>query len=428
MPIQPFRGRGLLILVTLLLVNILNFIDRQLPYILVEAIRVDLGLNDARIGLMAGLAFAVVYSFAGLPLARITDRFGARRVITATLAFWSLATALSGFAQNFFHLILARIGVAAGESGSTPAAHALIARVYPVTTRGIVLALFSLGVPIGSMLGLMLGGWINDAMGWRQAFFIVGLPGVMVALLAWSFLPEARAEPAAGGAKPRRFMYAVGELFRLRSFRHMAAASSLFAIGSYAMNVFAPAFLMRTHEMSSARAGFWLGLVSGLGGLVGTFAGGALGDWLGRSDPRWRQLVPAIGMALCVPTALGAWLIPDEGASLLLLTFVYLLGLLYFAPTFTAAQLLAPDDMRATAAAVLLFCLTLVGSSVGPYVIGLVSDWLAPTYGALSLRYALCLLAITMTWSALHFVWAARALPGDLLTRQTRESDHSAIA
>ncbi len=422
MQVEPFRGRGLLILITLVLINVLNFIDRQLPYILVDSIRADLGLNDAQIGLMAGVAFAVVYSFAGLPLARIADRFGARWVITGTLTFWSLATAASGFAHSFTHLILARIGVAAGEAGSTPAAHALISRVYPVTSRGIVLALFSLGVPIGSMLGLMLGGWINDAMGWRQAFFMVGLPGVVVALLAWSFLPEAAARTTQKDVRPSHFVDSVKYLFRFRSFRHMAAASSLFAIGSYAMNVFAPAFLMRTHGMSSAQTGLWLGVVSGFGGLVGTFAGGVLGDKLGRADPRWRQLVPAIGMTLCVPIALGAWLAPDPRASLLLLTLVYLLGLLYYAPTFTAAQLLARDDMRATAAALLLFCLTLVGSSVGPYVIGWTSDWLAPKHGALSLRYALCLLAVTMAWSALHFFWAARALPRDLETRETHRA------
>lgn len=425
---QPFRGRGLLILSVLLLVNILNFVDRQLPYILVDSIRSDLGLTDAQIGLMAGVAFAVVYSFAGLPLARLADRFGARGVITASLAFWSLATAVSGFAQNFVHLILARAGVAAGEAGSTPAAHALISRTYAANRRGLVLAIFSLGVPIGSMLGLMLGGWINDTVGWRQAFFVVGFPGVLVALLAWLFLPRTSVGPKSEPAPHSNFMASVQILFRMRSFRHMAAASSLFAIGSYAMNVFAPAFLMRTHAMSSAQAGLWLGIVSGLGGLVGTFAGGALGDWLGRGDPRWRQWVPAIGMAVCVPIALAAWLAPQPAVSLVLLALVYLLGLLYYAPTFTAAQLLAPDDMRATAAAILLFCLTLVGSSVGPYVVGWVSDWLAPTYGALSLRYALCLLAFTMAGSALHFFWAARALPADLVARAADRARADAAA
>lgn len=420
---QSIAGRSYLILGVLLLVNILNFVDRQLPFILIDAIREDLNLSDSQIGLMAGVSFAVVYSFAGLPLARIADRFSARGVIAMTLAFWSLMTAAGGLAQNFLHLLLARAGVAAGEAGATPAAHALISRTFPITARGVALAVFSLGVPIGGTIGLALGGWINDVAGWRQAFFIVGLPGIVVAVLAWFILPTA---PARTGParKHTPFTEAVKFLFRIRSFRHMAAASSLFACGSYAMNVFAPAFLMRTHEMSAAQAGLGLGLASGVGGVVGTFAGGFFGDLFGRKDARWRQLIPAAGMALCVPTALAAWLVPDALASLVLLTLVYGLGLLYFAPTFAAAQLLVPDDIRATAAAVLLFCLTLVGSSVGPYTIGRISDLLAPDVGALSLRYALCLLALTMAWSALHFYLAARALPADI--RAHEESLHGA--
>ncbi|MFN7052293.1 MAG: MFS transporter [Gemmobacter sp.] len=160
-------------------------------------------------------------------------------------------------------------------------------------------------MPIGGTIGLALGGWINDVAGWRQAFFIVGLPGIVVAVLAWFILPAAPAKTGPA-RKHTPFMEAVKFLFRIRSFRHMAAASSLFACGSYAMNVFAPAFLMRTHEMSAAQAGLGLGLASGIGGVVGTFAGGFFGDLFGRRDARWRQLIPAAGMALCVGPAVPA--------------------------------------------------------------------------------------------------------------------------
>lgn len=425
MKLRPFSGRGLLILIVLLLVNILNFVDRQLPFILIDAIRAELHLNDAQIGLMAGVSFAVVYSFAALVLAWVADRFSARWVIGLSLAFWSLMTAAGGVAQNFFHLLLARAGVAAGEAGSTPAAHAMIARLYSNERRALVLAIFSLGVPIGGTIGLALGGWINDAWGWREAFFFVGLPGVVVAVLAMIVLPKGSGA-VAGVARPG-YGAAVTFLFRLRSFRHMAAAASLFATGSYAMNVFAPAFLMRTHVMTAAEAGLALGLISGVGGLIGTFAGGVLADGLGQRDARWRQWVPAIAMALCTPVALGAWLAPDPWVSMILLTLVYLLGMMYFAPTFSAAQSLAPDEIRATASAVLLFCLTIVGSSVGPYVIGWVSDLLTPRFGHLSLRYAMCLLALTMAWSALHFFLAARALKEDLEAQQA-ERDRLALA
>ncbi|NBW06669.1 MAG: MFS transporter [Caulobacteraceae bacterium] len=416
--IKPFSGRGLAIVIVLLLVNILNFVDRQLPFILIDAIRTELHLNDTEIGLMAGVSFAVVYSFAALGLAWAADRFSARWVIGLSLAFWSVMTAAGGLAQNFFHLLLARAGVAAGEAGSTPAAHAMIARLFPDSRRALVLAIFSLGVPIGGTIGLALGGWINDAWGWREAFFFVGLPGVIVAILSLIVLPRgASSEPTVGVARTS-YLSAMKFLFGLKSFRHMAAASSLFAIGSYAMNVFAPAFLMRTHGMTSAEAGLGLGLVSGIGGLVGTFAGGMLADVLGKRDTRWRQWVPAIAMAVCVPVALGAWLAPDALVSMILLALVYMLGLMYFAPTFSAAQSLAPDEIRATASAVLLFCLTIVGSSAGPYVIGWASDYLTPRFGHLSLRYAMCLLAVTMAWSALHFFLAARALKEDLAAQQ----------
>lgn len=395
----------------LLLVNILNLVDRQLPFILVESIRADLHLTDAQIGLMAGVAFAVVYSFAGLPLARMADKHSPRTVLSLSLVFWSLMTAAGGLAQSFLHLVLARAGVAAGEAGSTPAAHALIARVFPSKKRAMVLAVFSLGVPIGSTLGLVLGGIINDLANWRVAFFLVGLPGVLAAIFAWYILPE---PPARTKEDHPPFWPMVGALFALPSFRHMAAGSALFAVGSYAMSVFAPAFLMRTHELSTVQAGFGIGIAFGVGGLLGTGLGGILADRLGSLDPAWRQRVPAIGMLLSAPVAWASFLAPNPYLSIFFLTLIFTLSLFYFAPTFSAVQMLVADNARATSAAVLLFCLTLAGSSIGPYMIGALSDYLAPTHGALSLRYALCVLPLTMLWSAFHFWRASKALGGDL--------------
>ena len=188
-PLEPGSPRGTLAILVLVLVSTVNAIDRQLPFILVDPIKAELGLSDTQVGLMAGLAFAVVYSFAGLPLARLADRGSPRRVLVASLAIWSLATAVTGGAQNFIQLILCRIGVAASEAGSMPAAHALIARTFPTSRRAAIVAAFSLGVPIGSTLGLALGGWINDVANWRTAFFIVGLPGLLIAAGAMIVLP-----------------------------------------------------------------------------------------------------------------------------------------------------------------------------------------------------------------------------------------------
>jgi predicted MFS family arabinose efflux permease len=407
-----FGGRAALVLAVLLLVNIVNFIDRQLPFILMESIKHELRLSDSQIGLLAGLVFALVYSVAALVLAWISDRWSARRMLVITLSIWSAFTALSGLARDFAGLLGARMAVSASEAGSTPAAHALISGLFPANRRAFALAMFSLGVPLGSMLGLALGGWINDVADWRTAFFVVGLPGLALALAAWLALPEtASPRPAAAGRPDTGGMFA---LLRLRSFRHMAAGSALYACGSYAINVFAAAFLIRVHGLSTTQAGLAFGLAFGFGGLAGTFLGGVISDVLGQRDPRWRQLVPAIGQLLSCPTALGAWLVPDTGLSIALLALSYVLGLTYYAPTFAAAQQLAREGERATASALLLFCLTFIGSSLGPMAVGWASDRLAPRYGALSLRYALCLMGITILWSAWHFWRASRVLGDDL--------------
>lgn len=405
-------GRAAWVIVLLMLINTVNFIDRQLPFILIESIKADLRLTDSEIGLMAGLSFAIVFSFAALPLAWLADRWSARNMLVITLSTWSLMTALTGFARNFTGLLGARMGVAASEAGCNPAAHALIARVFPAERRALVLALFSLGVPIGSMTGLMLGGWINDVANWRTAFFVVGLPGVALALIAWLLLPRPAAAEAGHG--PAGFFDGLRHLFGLRSFRHMAAGSALYACGSYAMNVFAAAFLIRVHGLTTAQAGLGFGLAFGIGGLVGTFLGGVLADTLGRRDPKWRQLVPAIGQLLSFPCLIGAWLVPNVVLSVVLIGLGYVFGLFYFAPSFAVTQSLATDRIRASAAAVLTFCLTLVGSSVGPLTVGWASDRFEPHFGALSLRYALCLMGITILWSAVHFTLAARALRADL--------------
>lgn len=414
-------GRGAWILALLLLVNIANFVDRQLPFILIDSIKAELQLSDSQIALMAGLAFAVVYSFAALPLALAADRWNPRWVLAGSLAVWSAMTGLSGLAVNFLQLVLCRIGVAASEAGATPSAHALIARYMQPRVRAMALAIFSLGVPIGSMLGLILGGWINDVLNWRAAFFVIGLPGLILAAIAWFALPDPprNAEPKAARAHDApSFMATLRTLWNIPSMRHMAVASAFYACGSYAINVFAPAFLMRVHGMSSSAAGLGMGVVFGVGGMIGTFAGGWFGDRLAARSEAWRLRVPAIGQVLSLPTALGAWLVADPVLAVALLTVSYMFGLLYFAPTFAAAQSLVPDRIRATTSATLLFALTIIGSSVGPVVVGWISDVLEPRFGDLSLRYALCSMAVTMALSALFFHLGSRRYSHDLTARQ----------
>lgn len=402
----------MLVLGLLLFANILNFVDRLLPSVLVESIRHDLHLKDTEIGLIGGLAFAVIYSFAGVGIARIADRSSPRLVIALSLGLWSLATAVSGVTQNFIQLFLARASVAAGEAGSTPAAHAIIAGTYPRERRSSVMAIFSLGVPIGAMLGLAMGGWINDALNWRAAFFVVGLPGVAVAVAIGLFVSDPPQQVLAGPGVSK-FWSTLRSLFALRCFRHMVAACSLFGVGSYALNIFTAAFLIRTHHLTATRAGAAFGFAFGVGGFLGTVVGGTLADWLGRRDARWRLGVPALGVLISAPAAFVAFTSPSLTVAVICLMLTYLFGLAYYAPTFACLQSLVPDRARATAAGILLFFLTLIGASVGPWLVGFTSDKLAPQYGALSLRYAMMLVPVTMLWSALHFYLGAKALPAD---------------
>ena len=409
-----FGRRGLLAIFVLLLINTLNVLDRVLPFVLVDAIRKDLGLTDSEIGLMTGVGFGLIYAVAALPLARVADRHSSRVVLSLTLAFWSLMTALSGFAQNFMHLLLARGGVAAAEAGSAPAGHALVARAFPAERRALVLAIVSLGFPLGSMLGLMLGGWIADVANWRAAFFFVGAPGLLVALMAWFLLPEPGKVVLADNAEPAPFWNTLKFLFSRRSYRHMAMAGSLYTIAGFGITVWSPAFLMRTYHMTAGEVGMQLGLATGIGGLIGLFASGWISDWLGGRDVRWRQWVPAIAMALGAVSAFAAISVPGVGLAILFLAFVQGLGYAYLAPTFAAVQSLVADDARATASAVLLFCMNLLGPTIGPFLVGSISDRMAPSVGELSLQYALLVVPVLFAWAALHFALAGRALPGDM--------------
>jgi predicted MFS family arabinose efflux permease len=396
----------------LLLVNILNFVDRQIPFILAESIKRDLGLSDTQLGVLGGIAFALVYSTLGIPLARLADRVGHTWVLAGSVFAWSALTACTGLAANFWQLVAARLGVAAGEAGSTPAGHALIGGYFEPERRGMPLAVFSLGVPIGSMLALMLGGWINEVASWRQAFAWIGVPGVVMAIVVAFTLREPRQPRVAAGAEVP-LLKSMIKLWRTKTIRQMAIALAIYSMGANAMIVFTAPFLMRSHEMSSSSTGMSLGLLYGIAGVAGTLFGGLIGDWLGKHDARWRLWAPALALAGAAPFTLAAWFVPSAQMSVLLLAVPKFSNLLYIAPIFVALQSLVPAHMRATGSAFLLFFNSLVGVSIGPLVTGVVSDWLEPTFGQHALRYALCFVVLTQLWAAVHFFVAARTLESD---------------
>jgi predicted MFS family arabinose efflux permease len=382
----------------LLIVYIFNFIDRQIVNILAEPIARDLRLSDTQIGLMTGLAFALFYTALGLPIARYADRptTNRPRLIAIALATWSAMTALCGMAGNFVQLLLARIGVGVGEAGCTPPAHSLISDIVPPERRSSALAFYALGIPIGTLLGMLIGGVLADWVGWRRAFLVVGLPGVALALVVVWLLKDPRQHGAApqvartAATSPEQSMFAaMRELMKSRAFVLLIAAGSAAAFLAYGKTTWTTIFFQRTHGLTPGEVGFWFGVVNGAAGIAGTILGGWLADRYGAARRRHVLTAPAIGMAVAAPIAFLAYQASSWPVALALLMLPALLNSLYYGPTYSAAQGLVPLRARAMAAATVLFFQNLIGLGLGPLFFGMLSDLIQPTYGEESVRYVL---------------------------------------
>ncbi|MEL0093857.1 MAG: MFS transporter, partial [Pseudomonadales bacterium] len=403
----------------LVVVYTFNFIDRQILSILLEPIKQDLGLSDSALGMLTGFAFALFYATLGIPIARFADRGNRRNLIALALTIWSGMTALSGLAQNFWHLLLARIGVGVGEAGCSPPAHSMIADYFPAENRATALGIYSLGIPFGILFGFIAGGWLNEFFGWRVAFFVVGIPGVLLALLVRYTLrepPRGMAEGRVAEVEQPTVMETFRFLWSKRSFRHMAVGGGLTAFVGYGVVTWVPSFLIRSYGMSTGDVGTYLGLILGIPGGIGIALGGYLADRYGARDTRWYLWVVAVALIACVPLSFGVYLSATAFASLIFLIIPILLGNFYQATTFSQTQGLVSLRMRSVAAAVLLFILNIIGLGAGPQAVGILSDVLQPQYGDESLRYALLILSLVNVWSAYHYYLAGKYLKDDLVT------------
>ncbi|MFP6622933.1 MAG: MFS transporter [Myxococcota bacterium] len=406
----------------LLGVYIFNFIDRQILSILMESITTEIQLSDTELGFLGGIAFALFYTFAGIPIARWADRGSRRKIISISVLIWSLFTAFTGSARSFSMILMARIGVGIGEAGCSPPAHSLISDFFPPERRGTALSIYALGIPLGGSLGTLVGAWVGQAFGWRTAFVVVGLPGIVLALVVWMTLRD----PVRGRSEATAPVENDGESFTqvlrfmggLRSFWHLSFAGALHAFVGYGAAYFVPSFFARVHGMGLAERGTWLAAI-GLVAVLGTYLGGWLGDRLAVRDARWYLWVPGIASIAGVPIALGYYLTPDPYLALLLFGIpAGIAGPMYLGPTFAMTQTLVMPHMRAMASAILLFILNLIGLGIGPWFVGYVSDALAPHYGAESLRWALVsIVSIGSAWAAIHYFVAARTLRSDLIKK-----------
>ena len=408
------RGSTRLLLV-LGMVSLFNSMDRIVFSVLMEPIRLDLGLSDTAMGLLSGLAFTAFYAAFGIPLARLADSGNRIRLLSIVVALWSLMTAISGAAQNFVQMFLVRAGVGIGESGCWPISHSLLADRFPPAHRAFALGVFQAGGGLGVLLGLLLAGLVADSVGWRWTFVIIGLPGVMLALLVRVSLSEPRLHSLANSSESGSLAAAwdsIRGLLRLRTYRQILAAYVFTSAGLFGMIQWLPAFLMRSHDLSLSQVGLWYGPVFGSGAVLGLLAGALLAPhWVVR-DRRWELWWTALAYLLSVPLFIGLLVVASSGMVFTLLFVAIFISTSGQGPLMAGIQSVAGSRARAMAIALALMA-SVVGQTLGPFLVGWFSDTWQPQFGSNALRYAMMVPLALLTWGVLHLYLAASSLQED---------------
>jgi MFS family permease len=406
------------VLLLLLFAYIFNFIDRNIAGVLAVPIREEFDLSDTALSQL-GVAFGIFYAVIAIPIAWLADRKSRVNIIAAAVALWSLFTAACGMAQNYAQLVVARMGVAVGEGGGIAPSYSLISDYFPREKRSRALAFYSLGIPIGSALGVFFGGWLAAHLSWRSAFVIVGLLGLPAALLIKLLIPEPergrfdarRAEPLAQ-VPPAR---AVGRaLFANPSFWLLSFGAASGSILGYGLIFWLPSFFNRSFGLPVDQVGWFYGSIVLVGGALGTWLGGWLGDRIGASRPGGYALIPAVCFLITAPTfALGLFA-PSLPLAWLLFTIGQMLALAWLGPVITAVQHIVLPSMRATASASFLFINNLIGIAFGIYFLGWLSDAMKAAHGADSLKYSILYGLGFYLLAALFYLFAATRLRADI--------------
>ena len=415
---SPSAGARRYALVVLTVAYMFNFIDRAVLSILLPAIRDEFRVGDTVLGLLAGTAFAVFYATLGVPIARLADRVNRRNLIALAVAVWSAMTALSGLAANVWQLGLARIGVGFGEAGLNPPAHSMIADLYPPQRRSAAMGFYTLGISAGFMLAYAAGGWIVQNVGWRGAFYIVGLPGLLVAVLVRFTIGE----PTRGASENRRDSGrrpGAGQVLRFlvgrRSLVHLAVAAGLSSFVGYAVAFLLPSFLDRSFPIDYASLTLRLGLIYGPASGLGFYLGGWFSDRIGRvGHHRSLRFLAAAALGTAVFYA-AMFLAPTASWCLALYVLPAVTSAFYLAPVLSYTQSLVSLRMRAVASSAVLLVINVIGLALGPFLTGVLSDQLASGFGDESLRYSLlAVCTLVLPWAAWHFFVASRAFEADL--------------
>jgi MFS family permease len=411
---DPSPAYARYVLALLFACYVFNWVDRNVLAILLAPIQAELGVSDTAMGFLSGLAFAVFYTVLGIPIARWADVGNRRSILALGIAAWSAMTVACGFARSFTALALARIGVGVGEAAGSPTSHSLISDYFPSERRGRALSVYAMGNYGGHFVAFVIGGWINLHYGWRATFLAMGLPGLVLALLVRTTIREperGRFDPPSRA--PARLREAFAFLAGQRSYLYLNVGGALSALVGYGFGIWAPTFFMRVHGMNTAEAGLWLGWLGPVGGITGSFVGGALVDRLARRDPSWYLWIPALSSFVHVPVSL-LLLLGSRDLALAVYAPHAMLFALYVGPLFATMQGIAPPRLRALAVAIHLLVVNLLGLAVGPVVVGALNDSLRASYGDLAVRWSLLLVSLVGLGAGACYLAGARSVGRDL--------------
>lgn len=416
-PIQVGSRALSLPLVLLFLTAALNIFDRQIINVLAQDIKTELSISDAALGVLTGSAFGLFYSLLGVPLGRLADRMNRVTLIASAILLWSLFTGAGALAVTFAQFALARVGVGVGEAGSQPASTSLVADLFPEGRRNTAMSIMLAGAPVGSCLGLLVGGYVGSIWGWRAALLLAALPGVVV---AGTVILTMR-DPSAPNRRlwilhtrpeghASSFVGAMRTLLGRRGFLWLACGASFGALLTYSTAAWLPVFFIRVHHMTSAQIGAFAGVASGVGGVFGTFGAGMFCDYLRQFFHRVEAKVIVAAVLLSVPSLLVTVLCKDRNIALGAMFLLNLCVYAPLAPTVRLAQAAATSETRALAIGTLVTVGNVFGLTLGVPMVGALSDALAGRSGADSIRFALAACAIAGCVSSVAYWRAGRTI------------------
>lgn len=407
------------VLGVLFCVNVLNLADRQVVYILFPLLKTDLQLTDTQLGALGALPFALFYSFMGIPLGWLADRWHRIRLITIGLTIWSGLTALSGMTRGFWSLFVVRVGVGIGESSCAPAGQTILSDYFPPAKRSTILAIFNCGVPIGHGLGLYLGGYIAQHWGWRSAFYLLGIPGLLFALLVATLREPVRGQmeehrqPAPSANSRNAVRQLLAAIRTSPALRWHLAGMALIGFAANGIAIWLPTFLVRVRGMSVETAGEISGLSAIVAGLFGTFLGGVLADrWLARRKNA-RMFILAVRNLLVIPFLFGMLFIPSPALLITVIVVGSCVSAVWFGPASAVMHDLVAPEIRSMAVAVYVLVINLAAGA-SPIIVGKLTDL---SGDPLFLQYALLIAPAGDLLAAICHYCGSRHLVADMQAR-----------